>query len=467
MKTQKIITYLGMIALMAVSLMSCDKDAVKPTVSSTVASNELATPSKSSYVLVADEAANTAETFQWTKPDFGFAAAIIYKLQMDKAAGDFSSPVELASANNLLSAAVTVKDFNDKVLSLGLSPQTASDIKLRVVSTISDKVAPLYSNTQTISVTPYATSFPPIYGMGAGLKGWGPWPDNAVEVVGVGYKKYETVAYFSNDTFRFFDQLDWNPTSFNYPYFTTVSSLLINANDGDKNFKFVGTPGWFKINIDLIAKTVAMVAADEPLLYITGAGIGGWDKPGTGASIKMTYMKPGVFSVTANFVNDSFRFFAQPDWAPTSYNFPYFTTVDPAFTNANDGDKNFKFVGTPGPMKIIVDLNAKTVSGIPVLYMTGTGVGAWDKPGTGASISMTYISPGVFESTNTFTNGGAFRFFAQADWSPTSYNFPYFTTVDSNFVNANDGDKNFQFVGTTGSHKIHVDLNTKVVSFTP
>jgi len=467
MKTQKIITYLGMIALMAVSLMSCNKDAVKPTVSNTVASNELATPSKSSFVLTVDNATAIAETFQWTKPDFGYAAAITYKVQMDKAAGDFSNAMELVSANNTLFASVIVKDFNDKVLALGLTPQTASDIKLRVVSTISDKVAPLYSNVQTVSVTPYATSFPPIYGMGAGLKGWGPWPDNAVEVVGVGYKKYETVAYFSNDTFRFFDQLDWNPTSFNYPYFTTVDSKLINANDGDKNFKFVGTPGWFKIDVDLIAKTVTMATVDEPVMYVTGAGIGGWDKPGTGVSIKMTYVKPGVFTATPNFVNDSFRFFAQPDWSPTSYNFPYFTTVDPAFVNANDGDKNFKFIGTPGSMKIIVDLNAKTVSGVPVLYMTGTATGGWDKPGTGASVSMTYISPGVFEATTTFTNGGAFRFFAQADWSPTSYNYPYFTTVDANFVNANDGDKNLQYVGTTGSHKIKVNLTTKVVTFTP
>jgi hypothetical protein len=466
MKMQKIITYTSILAMVVVSLMSCNKDAVKPTVSSTIVSNELATPSKSSYVLTVDNAAATAETFQWTKPDFGFAAAITYKLQMDKATGDFSKAMELATANNTLSVAVIVKDFNDKVLALGLTPQTASDIKLRVVSTINDKVAPLYSNERTISVTPYATSFPPIYGMGAGLKGWGPWPDNAVEVVGVGYKKYETVAYFSNDTFRFFDQLDWNPTSFNYPYFTSVDSKLINANDGDKNFKFVGTPGWFKINIDLIAKTVTMATAEEPVMYMTGAGIGGWDKPGTGVSIKMTYVKPGVFTATANFVNDTFRFFAQADWSPTSYNYPYFTTVDPAFENANDGDKNLKYIGTPGAKKIIVDLNAKTVSGIPVLYMMGDALKGWGPWGTN-EISMTYISPGVFEATTNFTNGKAFRFFAQPDWSPTSYNYPYFTTVDSNFANANDGDKNFQFVGTTGSHKVNVNLTTKVVTFTP
>src|SRR5258707_7884738 len=94
MKTQKIITYLGMLAMIAVSLMSCDKDAVKPSVKSTVASNELLTPSQTSYVLTVDQALSTAETFQWTKPDFGFDAAITYKLQMDKASGDFTSAVE-------------------------------------------------------------------------------------------------------------------------------------------------------------------------------------------------------------------------------------------------------------------------------------------------------------------------------------------------------------------------------------
>ena len=202
---------------------------------------------------------------------------------------------------------------------------------------------------------------------------------------------------------------------------------------------------------------------------MTGDGTGGWDQPGTGASVKMTYLKPGVFEASATFIaNGAFRFFAQPDWGPTSYNYPYFTSVNSNFVNASDGDSNLRYIGTTGVQKIKVDLNEKTVTlGDPVLFMSGDATGGWDQPGSGNSVTMTYKGPGIFEATTTFTNNGAFRFFAQPDWGPTSYNFPYFTTVDSRFANAGDGDSNLRFTGTTGSYTINVNLTTKVVTLTP
>jgi hypothetical protein len=110
------------------------------------------------------------------------------------------------------------------------------------------------------------------------------------------FRKYETIAYFtSGQAFRWFAQLDWNPVSYNYPYFTTVSSVFENANDGDSNLKVAGASGWYRVAVDLGAKTVTATAVDEPVMYMTGAGIGGWDQPGTGASIKMTYIKQVYF----------------------------------------------------------------------------------------------------------------------------------------------------------------------------
>jgi starch-binding outer membrane protein SusE/F len=72
-------------------------------------------------------------------------------------------------------------------------------------------------------------------------------------------------------------------------------------------------------------------------------------------------MKPGVFKATTAFQNDTFRFFAQANWGPDSFNYPFFTTVDSKFENGNDGDKNLRFIGTPGTFTITVDLNNKTV----------------------------------------------------------------------------------------------------------
>ncbi len=336
---------------------------------------------------------------------------------------------------------------------------------LELFPVISANVLPVFSSERTAAVTPYATSFPSIWGMGAALKGWGPWPDNAVEWPSQQFKKYEQIAYLTTgQTFRFFEQLDWGPTGYNYPYFTTVSSVFVNAGDGDSNFQVADPTGWYLVKVDLIAKTVTATATTEPLMYMTGAGTGGWDQPGTGASVKMTYVRPGVFFATANFVNnEAFRFFPQANWGPDSYNYPFFTTVDPLFENAGDGDSNLRYLGTTGPQTVIVDIGNMTVTVVPPLYMTGAGIGGWDQPGSGASIKMNYVAIDTYEATANFVNNEAFRFFAQANWGPVSYNYPFFTTVDSDFENAGDGDSNLRYLGTSGSRTIKVNLATKVV----
>lgn len=365
---QKIVAYLSVVAMM-VGAVSCKEESVKATVKTTVAANTLNTPTGSPYVLTKANGANNFETFTWTEPDFGFSGSITYKLQMVAGTKDFSVPADIvlvAGVNKVLSASISVADMNDKLLGAGLVPVVAADVKLRVVSSVGDNVPAVISNTITINVTPFPTIFPPIWGMGDGLKGWGPWtngstPGNEVEWQSSDYKKYSTVARLVNGgAFRWFNQQDWGPTSYNYPYFATVSSVFVNANDGDSNLKVAGATGYYKIDVDLAAKTVAATAVAEPLLYMVGDGTSAgwsWSSP-----IKMTYIKPGVFEATTTFISTgAFRFFPQADWGPDSYNYPYFTSVDAGFINANDGDKNLKYVGPAGAYKIRVDLNAKTV----------------------------------------------------------------------------------------------------------
>jgi hypothetical protein len=226
--------------------------------------------------------------------------------------------------------------------------------------------------------------------------------------------------------------------------------------------------GWYRVGVDLGAKTVTAEEVDEPVLYMMGAALNGWG-PWPGAAVKMTYVKPGVFIADANFktASEAFRFFAQADWGPDSYNYPYFTSVDGNFENANDNDSNLRFIGSPGILKVTVDLNEKTVTvgdlPDPVLYMMGSALNGWG-PWPDAAVTMDYVSPGVFTATATFTNGEAFRFFEQADWGPTSFNYPFFTTVDADFENAADNDSNFKYVGTSGSRTVTVNLTAKTVT---
>lgn len=436
------------------------------TLSESVTSNTLNALDGSNFVLIKDDEADDFQTFTWTAVDFGFPASVNYTLQVDRASNSFEAPFDLASTNEL-SVTVKVSEMNEALLALGFTPQEAVAVAFRVVASIGSDIPPVVSSSSTAELTPYATAFPPIYGMGAALKGWGPWPDNAVEFQSEEFNKFETITRFTNgEAFRFFAQLDWGPTSYNYPFFTSVSALFENANDGDSNLKFIGETGFYRVAVDLTAKTVTAEATTEPALYMMGAAINGWG-PWNDKEVKMTYIKPGVFEATTNFQVEAFRFFAQADWGPTSYNYPFFESVDSKFENAADGDSNLKFVGEPGSYKITVNLNEKTVvvgdQPVPKLFMMGAALNGWG-PWNDKEVEMTYVSPGVYTATATFTSGEAFRFFAQADWGPTSFNYPYFTTVASQFENANDGDSNLRYTGTTGSVNIRVNLTTKVLT---
>lgn len=429
--------------------------------------NTLSALNQTDLVLVLEDADETALTFSWTAPDYGFKAGVLYTVQADVVGNDFSSPFALIETRQL-TASISVADLNDAMLALGLTPLEVSQVEFRVHSFIDNDVLPVLSNAREATVTPYPTSFPPIWGMGAALKGWGPWPANAVEWQSSEFRKYETIAYFTNgQTFRWFEQLDWGPVSYNYEYFNSVSAIFENANDDDKNLRLVAATGWYKVGVNLTAKTVTAEAVAEPVLYMMGAALNGWG-PWPGAAVKMTYIKPGVFEATATFSNDIFRFFAQADWNPTSYSYTYFESVDENFElNAGDGDNNFRYIGTPGIQKITVDLNEKTVTlgdpPLPVLFITGDDFGwGWND---GQYVQMTYnVGNGTFTATVNLTNNALFRFFPQKGWDP-SYNYSYFTTVDSDLANQGAAtDQNFRYIGTTGSRTITVNLTTKVVA---
>lgn len=101
------------------------------------------------------------------------------------------------------------------------------------------------------------------------------------------------------------------------------------------------------------------------------------------------------------------------------------------------------------------------------LYVTGEALGGWDW--TDNHEQMTSTGNGVFELTTDLVKDGAFRFFAQADWGPNDYNYPYFEggTIDELLENAEDGDSNFKFIGDDGSYTITVNFVDTSVDIEP
>ncbi len=131
---------------------------------------------ESSYVLAVEEASDVAITFTWDEPDFGYSAAVTNNLEFDVEGKDFAGASTLTSINLGGEYAITTKDLNSAIMGLlgnyGLDI-AANSFEFRVVSSIADSAAPLYSNVIKSTITPYEGEmvYPFIYVIGD-YNGW-------------------------------------------------------------------------------------------------------------------------------------------------------------------------------------------------------------------------------------------------------------------------------------------------------
>ncbi len=326
----------------------------------------LATPSSgTSIVLERMGAEDNTISFSWTEADFGFQSATSYTLQFDMAGGDFSEPLSLVTTPDTF-AVVTQASLNEKLMEFGLpvSEETAMDV--RVSASVSDDVVSLNSVANDINITLYASSFPPIYMIGAGTGGWD--TGLAVEVASTGVPfNYETKAYFDSSgdgNFRFFNNPDWGASLGGYDVFTTYPTDLLEVAEGDDdpNFRFIGESGWYIIHADTENGEITMEATEEPMLYAVGDATTGWNfDPGTAT---LSWTGHEIYEGDIDFTQDgAFRFFAQADWGPESYGYTTLTEYDTNYIDVMEGhdDPNWQFVAESGNYHVVVNIREKSV----------------------------------------------------------------------------------------------------------
>ncbi|TYA69931.1 SusE domain-containing protein [Seonamhaeicola marinus] len=471
----------------------------------------ITSPDNTFEVVLSDVApSDDALTVEWNDPDFGENATVdvSYALEFSEAGSDFATVFLIEPDENVGETTMTLshEQLNEAVLNSGLTAEVAGPVEFRVKASIAlpggDMVR--YSDGLTITVTPYDVVLPPVlYMVGAGVPdaGWS-W-DSPVELTLTG-TKYGGNVNFSPDNggnFRFFTDatLEWASPSQNFPYYSdrgyTIDSNFQNANDGDLNFQFVGTEGLYYLEIDTENRTITLGDArtgpncDFDQLSLVGAGVPdagwAWDTP-----VTIDCSGNGVYTGVVTFQNNNggdnnFRFFTDRslEWGSPSFNYPHYENagyaIDSNFINANDGDSNFAFVGTSGDYLLTINDALKTITLEPIscefdeLSLVGAGVPdagwAWDTP-----VVIPCYGDGVYSGDVYFqNNGGAdnnFRFFSDRslEWASPSFNYPYYEnegyTIDSNFINAGDGDSNFAFVGTTGTYRLTIDTMAKTIS---
>ena len=414
-----------------------------------------------------------------------------YEVQLAALGTDFAEPVSLGTIDDDSdSFEISHSDLNEAALNLGLNADEAGDVELRIVAETTNSSGNMLvrvSEIVTISITPYSVELAPIlYVVGAGAvdAGWG-W-DSPIELVLQG-DTYSGNINLQNDAFRFFtEEGNWG-SGLNFPYYEalgyTIDANFENANDGDSNFRFTGTPGSYSLRINTNARTITL---DTPIegpncnfdqLWLVGAGITdagwGWDTP-----VALSCTGNGKYSGNVAFNNEAFRFFSvRDDWG-SGTNYPTYEsngyTIDSDLINANDGDSNFFFNGTPGVYFLTVDDINKTITLEPEmltcdheqLWLVGAGITdagwGWDTP-----VALSCTGNGVY-SGQVALNNEAFRFFTvEGDWG-TGINYPTYEgngyTIDSDLINANDGDSNFFFNGTPGTYTLTVDDVNKTIT---
>lgn len=223
--------------------------------------------------------------------------------------------------------------------------------------------------------------------------------------------------------------------------------------------------------------------------YAVGSALtqSGWDW----STPRVLLCDNGVLTMTADFTNASgtaFRFFTnQGDWS-SGRNYPWYVNegykIVSTLTDALDGDNNFKMNGTSGRYKLTLDTNNKTINMAKRTLTTGdldleptsdwlvgaATPGGWSWAGN-SETEFGEVSNGIHEVALRLTNNETFRVFLNNNggdsWDLGSRNYPWYVnegyTIDSELVNANDGDSNFRYTGPTAIRILKINSITKVI----
>tara|TARA_R110001583_G_scaffold30457_1_gene105246 strand:- start:1601 stop:2821 length:1221 start_codon:yes stop_codon:yes gene_type:complete len=359
------------------------------------------------YILTTAASGNLGERFTWNDANFDVPTIVTYELQKS-ITGDFSD-MEVVGSTTANELSVTIGDLLNYARDAGLDNDPATEapntgnVSFRVRAYVGDSGPEILSPIQMLTlVLPEDTGandpvcdLDQLWLVGAGVPdaGWGWSTPVAITCNGDGIYSGNIKLDIDNvatpddleGNFRFFtSEDDWNSGQ-NYPYFIdqgyTIDSNFEDANDGDNNFLFVGTPGYYYLEVDTVNKTISLGepqsigGCEYDQLWMVGSGVpdAGW---GWSTPVKIVCNGNGVYTnyvtfdiddaATPDDLEGNFRFFTvEGDWN-SGLNYPYFTgegyTIDTNFEDANDGDNNFLFVGTPGTYFLTVDTVNKTIT---------------------------------------------------------------------------------------------------------
>ncbi|MBK0381781.1 SusE domain-containing protein [Pedobacter sp. SD-b] len=266
------------LGFMMLAFVACKKDEVKTIVNP----GEGSTLSVSANNVVLDKSMldKNVVTFNLTAANFGYNAAVTNVLQLAAKGSNFASPKEAILPAEALSKSYNGLDFNNLLLSLNLPTAVSSDVEVRIKSTVSSNVEPIYSNVISMKATPFAlTSW--IYVPGA-YQGWNPaTADSLISATGNGV--YVGVIPFDGGNFKITPLKKWDVA------YGDAGNGKISTSGGDISS---GSAGAKQLTVDLNANTIKI----DPLVWaVVGSGTASGWPPASGPynELDMKYINDG------------------------------------------------------------------------------------------------------------------------------------------------------------------------------
>ncbi len=282
---------------------SCEKEGDITTVKLISSPNITAPTNGTTYVFEEANAGDTLPLIKWTSADFGYQAAITYKVELATAGTSFAAPQSLGSFTDT-EFEITVSAFNSALITMGLEPFEVASLELRVVASVSEFVESGISNIVALTITPYLTI--PVYPMlqvPGSYQGWAPTNTETAIPSVKSDGKYEGYMYFpdANTEFKFTQGLAWDVNWGDDGADGTMDPNGANILATD--------PGLYKLNVNLPALTYTKLKTDWGL--IGSATPNGWD-----SDQDLTY-DPATRSmvITLDLVAGEIKIRANDDWA--------------------------------------------------------------------------------------------------------------------------------------------------------
>ncbi len=352
---KKIFLAIAIISSLYIGCTSDDTIEDRPTFELITAPVFTAPDAGASYVFTFETKDALAERFTFTDADFNFDAAARYSVEIDVEGNDFTNPQELGSGNSL-QIPVTVDAFNSAALALGLTPLEPSNVAIRIAARVGSGT-PQFSDTRTISVTPFTTEAPSLYIIGNFLNAGGygdDWTPSAtlpkIAAAAFGATTFQGYVYLNNPAPEF--KILPTNTSFDGDYGNladsgdSTSGILIQ--EDETNIQ-LNEAGYYKIDANFTEPDNITWEVRKQVWGIIGAATPtGWD-----SDTDLTYDPTAkTWSITIALTADEFKFRANDNWDDPQDNVG--KGEEDGFLGFNGGNLS---VETPGTYLVTLDLS--------------------------------------------------------------------------------------------------------------